>query len=127
RGSRSGWIVRLLLGPYTACPAVAAGDGPRVGLSLIPGAAADVEAIHRRQFHIPVSRRARTAPYARAESEYNQRSQLMRTLMIATGDAPAQDAAGERPPAFLLPLVDRPFLQHIVEYLADTGLVEKMD
>ncbi len=51
----------------------------------------------------------------------------MRTLMIATGDAPAQDAAGERPPAFLLPLVDRPFLQHIVEYLADTGLVEKMD
>lgn len=50
----------------------------------------------------------------------------MKALIIATGQHPAADAS-ERPPAFLLPLIDRPFLQHVVEFIADAGVVDGIE
>jgi carbonic anhydrase/acetyltransferase-like protein (isoleucine patch superfamily) len=50
----------------------------------------------------------------------------MKALIIATGQPQATEAA-ERPPAFLLPLIDRPFLQHVVEFVAEAGVVDGID
>src|SRR4051794_33610873 len=48
----------------------------------------------------------------------------MRAVIIATGEGAAFAPLNERYPAPLLPLVDRPFLQHIVEYLVEQGILE---
>ncbi len=46
----------------------------------------------------------------------------MRAIVNATGWSPALEAAGERLPSGLLQLLDRPFLQQVVEYLAAQGV-----
>src|SRR5438477_2620675 len=46
----------------------------------------------------------------------------MRALIIATGDEPGIVPLNDRYPAPLLPLVDRPFIQHVVEYFANQGV-----
>jgi len=51
----------------------------------------------------------------------------MRALIIATGDPAVSEEIGERPPAFLLPLIDRPFLQHVVEFVAESRAFEAID
>jgi lipopolysaccharide/colanic/teichoic acid biosynthesis glycosyltransferase len=51
----------------------------------------------------------------------------MNALIIATGQFGAPEGAAERPPAFLMPLIDRPFLQHVVEFVAEAGVVDRID
>ena len=51
----------------------------------------------------------------------------MRAVIIATGHASSPEDAAERAPAFMLPLIDRPFLQHVVEFVAEAGAVDRMD
>ena len=51
----------------------------------------------------------------------------MKALIIAAGDLSPVEGADERAPAFLLPLIDRPFLQHVVEYVMDAGLVDSIE
>lgn len=46
----------------------------------------------------------------------------MRALIIATGDEPGIAPLNDRYPAPLLPLVDRPFVQHVVESFANQGV-----
>lgn len=46
----------------------------------------------------------------------------MRAIIIATGHAPPQAQFSPRHSPELLPLLDRPFLQHVIEYLAGLGL-----
>jgi NDP-sugar pyrophosphorylase family protein len=46
----------------------------------------------------------------------------MRALVIATGQGREGSLLDERHPTHLLPLVDRPFIQHIVEYLEGQGI-----
>lgn len=46
----------------------------------------------------------------------------MRAILFAFGDAPGAAALTESRPATMLPLVDRPFLQHVLEALVDTGV-----
>ena len=46
----------------------------------------------------------------------------MLAVIIATGIGPGMEALNERYPTPLLPLVDRPFIQHVVEYLVDAGV-----
>ena len=46
----------------------------------------------------------------------------MRAIVIATGEAPDMTGLSERYPAPMLPLVDRPFIQHVVEILVDQGV-----
>jgi lipopolysaccharide/colanic/teichoic acid biosynthesis glycosyltransferase len=46
----------------------------------------------------------------------------MRAIIMAMGEAPGIAPMNERYPGPLLPLVDRPFVQHVVEYLADQGV-----
>ncbi len=48
----------------------------------------------------------------------------MRALIIATGYNSHLEPLLERHPDCLLPLVDRPFLQHVVEFLIDQGTTE---
>lgn len=48
----------------------------------------------------------------------------MRAIVIATGVNPHIAALTERHPAPMLPLIDRPFIQHVVEYLVDQGVTE---
>jgi mannose-1-phosphate guanylyltransferase/phosphomannomutase len=48
----------------------------------------------------------------------------MRAVIVATADAPGFAPLRERYPLPLLPLVDRPFIQHLVEFLADRGVKE---
>ncbi len=48
----------------------------------------------------------------------------MRTILIATGDPSDLGALAEQDPAPMLPFVDRPFLQHVVESLASRGFTE---
>src|SRR5262245_10927483 len=50
----------------------------------------------------------------------------MRAVIVATGDNPALTPMNERYPAPLLPLLDRPFLQHAVELLASQK-IERFD
>jgi len=45
----------------------------------------------------------------------------MNAVLIATRKAPGMDRLAERYPAALLPLFDRPFIQHVVEYLSGRG------
>ncbi len=45
----------------------------------------------------------------------------MRVVLFATGHCPAIDSLNGRTPAPLLPLVDRPFIHHVVESLAAEG------
>lgn len=46
----------------------------------------------------------------------------MRAIVFASGDAPGAAALTESRPATMLPLVDRPFLQHVLETLVDAGV-----
>src|SRR5262249_10913583 len=46
----------------------------------------------------------------------------MRAILIATGEGPGVAPLDERYPVPLLPLVDRPFLQHVIEFLAHNGI-----
>ncbi len=48
----------------------------------------------------------------------------MRAIVMATGLHPDIAALTERHPAPMLPLIDRPFIQHVVEYLVDQGVTE---
>ncbi len=48
----------------------------------------------------------------------------MNCIVIAAAHCPALSPLEERNPALLLPLVDRPFLQHVVEFLVDQGITE---
>lgn len=48
----------------------------------------------------------------------------MRAILIATGYNPDMTALNERYPTPLLPLIDRPFIQHVVEWLVDQGVTE---
>ena len=50
----------------------------------------------------------------------------MKAVLVATGRCPAISPLDERYASLLLPLVDRPFLQHVVEYLVARG-VREMD
>ena len=45
----------------------------------------------------------------------------MKVILFATGDCAEIDSLNSRTPAPLLPLVDRPFIQHVVETLAAQG------
>src|SRR5438552_394640 len=46
----------------------------------------------------------------------------MMGVVIATGHSPELAPLTERIPAPIIPLVDRPFLQHVIEYLVDQGV-----
>jgi NDP-sugar pyrophosphorylase family protein len=48
----------------------------------------------------------------------------MRAVVICSGPNPALHGLDDHQPAALLPLCDRPFLQHVVEYLALSGARE---
>lgn len=48
----------------------------------------------------------------------------MNCIVIATGHCPGVAPLDERYPAPMLPLVDRPFLQHVVECLVDYGITD---
>lgn len=48
----------------------------------------------------------------------------MKAIIIATGLGAGVAALRERYPAPMLPLVDRPFIQHIIETLVDKGVTE---
>lgn len=46
----------------------------------------------------------------------------VRALVVAAGRSEALQRTGERRPGCLLPLMDRPFLQHLLDYLAQQGV-----
>jgi NDP-sugar pyrophosphorylase family protein/lipopolysaccharide/colanic/teichoic acid biosynthesis glycosyltransferase len=48
----------------------------------------------------------------------------VRALVIATGESADMSSLTERYPTPLLPLLDRPFIQHVVECLVDLGVTE---
>lgn len=48
----------------------------------------------------------------------------MRTVLIATRKLAEMKILTEHYPAVLLPLVDRPFIQHVVEYLVNQGITD---
>jgi len=48
----------------------------------------------------------------------------MTALIIASGLNPDMAALNERYPSPLLPLVDRPFIQHVVEFLVEGGITQ---
>lgn len=48
----------------------------------------------------------------------------MRAIVFATGECAALGSLTDRTPAPLLPLMDRPFLQHVVEVLVERGVTE---
>jgi len=48
----------------------------------------------------------------------------MIALIIAQGVSPGMEALNERYPSPLLPLVDRPFIQHVVEFLVEGGVTQ---
>ncbi|MCW5967416.1 MAG: NDP-sugar synthase [Blastocatellales bacterium] len=48
----------------------------------------------------------------------------MRAIVIATDSRHQSSLLSDRLPGVLVPLVDRPFLQHVVEYLIDRGVAE---
>lgn len=48
----------------------------------------------------------------------------MRAVIIATGDGPGITPLDERYPVPMLPLMDRPFIQHVVEYFARQGVTQ---
>ncbi len=50
----------------------------------------------------------------------------MRAIVIATGFEPEMDPLNERFPSPMTPFIDRPFIQHVVEYITTNG-VEEID
>src|SRR5437764_2986305 len=46
----------------------------------------------------------------------------MRAIIIATGESPGTEPLNEHYPTPLLPLVDRPFLQHVIESCVHQGI-----
>ena len=48
----------------------------------------------------------------------------MRAILVATGEAPDLAAFRAHWPAPMLPLADRPWIQHVVESLASRGFTE---
>lgn len=48
----------------------------------------------------------------------------MRAIVIATGHSEGMEALNERHPTEMIPLGDRPFIQHVVERLIDKGVTE---
>ena len=48
----------------------------------------------------------------------------MRAVILATGECPDMNPLNERYPTPLFPLVDRPFLQHVVETLVEQGITD---
>ncbi len=48
----------------------------------------------------------------------------MRAILVATGESPELAAFREHWPTPLLPLADRPWIQHVVEWLASRGITE---
>jgi hypothetical protein len=49
---------------------------------------------------------------------------VIRAVLFATGEAPADNPLGPRHLLPMLPLLDRPFLQHVIEFLAAQGVTE---
>jgi NDP-sugar pyrophosphorylase family protein len=47
---------------------------------------------------------------------------MMRAVIIATGHCPELVSLHERCPVPLLPLIDRPFIQHVIEFVAGQGV-----
>ena len=54
----------------------------------------------------------------------HRRFQVKRSVLLAVEACPPERGLGDRLPSTLLPLVDRPFLQHVVEHLVDCGIAE---
>ena len=52
----------------------------------------------------------------------DRRSEIMIAVIIAPGLSPGMEPLNERYPTSLLPLVDRPFIQHVVEFLVEGGI-----
>ena len=50
--------------------------------------------------------------------------QVKLAVLLAAEARPRERGLGDRLPAALLPLVDRPFIQHVVEHLVDCGITE---
>jgi NDP-sugar pyrophosphorylase family protein len=48
----------------------------------------------------------------------------MRAIILATGNAPGTAPLNEHYPTPLFPLVDRPFLQHVIEYCINQGVTQ---
>jgi NDP-sugar pyrophosphorylase family protein len=48
----------------------------------------------------------------------------MRAIVIATGHSDEVAALNHHGPTEMIPMVDRPFIQHVVEYLVDKGVTE---
>lgn len=48
----------------------------------------------------------------------------MKAIVIATNNSPALAALNEQYPAAMAPMVDRPFIQHVIEYLVAGGVTE---
>lgn len=48
----------------------------------------------------------------------------MRALIFAPGECPGMDAMTVRYPVPMIPLIDRPFIQHLVRFLVDQGVDE---
>jgi len=52
------------------------------------------------------------------------RESVVKAVVIATGESADMSSLTERYPTPLLPLLDRPFIQHVVESLVDLGVAE---
>ncbi len=50
----------------------------------------------------------------------------MRAIVIATGERTGMEPLSERYPVSMIPLVDRPFIQHVVEFLVDK-VIDRFD
>lgn len=48
----------------------------------------------------------------------------MRAVLFSTGHCEEPNALGQHRPLPMLPIVDRPFIQHVVEYLVERGITE---
>jgi hypothetical protein len=57
-----------------------------------------------------------------AFNHQNRRSEIMTAVIIAAGLSPGMEPLNERYPTPLLPLLDRPFIQHVVEFLVEGGM-----
>ena len=56
--------------------------------------------------------------------ENRRRTKVMTAVIIAPGRSPGMEPLNERYPTPLLPLVDRPFIQHVVEFLVEGGITQ---
>jgi len=48
----------------------------------------------------------------------------MRAVIVATQKITEMKILGERYPSVMMPLIDRPFIQHVVEYLVSQGVTD---